>query len=83
MQPKLLEAPSLAGENVAKVAAGSRHTLLLTASGKAFACGWGAFGQLGTGKFDSSRTPVAAAVPAGAKVADVAAGWWHSLILTE
>lgn len=66
-----------------KVAAGSRHTLLLTASGRAFAYGWGAFGQLGTGKFASSRAPVAVAVPAGAKVSDVAAGWWHSLVLTE
>lgn len=82
-QPKLLEAPALAEESVVKVAAGSRHTLLLTTSGKAFACGWGAFGQLGTSKFASSRTPAAVAVPAGAKVTDVAAGWWHSLILTE
>ncbi|KAL4458425.1 hypothetical protein ABPG75_013290 [Micractinium tetrahymenae] len=83
LQPKLVESPALAGESVTKVAAGSRHTLLLTSSGKAFACGWGAFGQLGTGKFGSSRAPAAVAVPAGAKVADVAAGWWHSLILTE
>lgn len=82
LQPQLVEAACLEGESVSKVAAGARHTLFLTASGKAFACGWGAFGQLGTGTFASSAAPLAVAVPAGARVADVAAGWWHSLILT-
>ena len=65
------------------MAAGSRHSLLLCVSGKAFACGWGAFGQLGTGGFKSASTPQAVAVPAGAKVTDLAAGWWHSLFLAE
>jgi alpha-tubulin suppressor-like RCC1 family protein len=83
VQPQLLEDAALASESVVKVAAGSRHSLLLCASGKAYACGWGSFGQLGTGRFASSRTPAAVAVPAGAKVVDVAAGWWHSLIVTE
>lgn len=78
-----MEAASLSGESVTKVAAGSRHTLALCASGKAYAWGWGAFGQLGGGSFASARTPQAVAVPQGAKVADVAAGWWHSLILVE
>lgn len=63
------------------MAAGSRHTLVLTASGKAFAFGWGAFGQLGTGRFESARTPQAVAAPG--KVVDLAAGWWHSLVVTE
>ena len=83
LQPRLLEAAALADEQVSKVAAGSRHTLLLCASGKAFACGWGAFGQLGTGGFKSASTPQAVAVPAGAKVTDLAAGWWHTLFLAE
>ncbi|EFN54383.1 hypothetical protein CHLNCDRAFT_13561, partial [Chlorella variabilis] len=83
LEPKLVEDAALASESVTKVAAGSRHTLLLCASGSAFACGWGAFGQLGSGTFASSRTPQAVAVPAGTKVTDIAAGWWHSLILTE
>jgi alpha-tubulin suppressor-like RCC1 family protein len=83
LQPRLLEAAALADEQVSKVAAGSRHTLLLCASGKAFACGWGAFGQLGSGSFKSASMPQAVAVPAGAKVTDLAAGWWHSLFLAE
>jgi alpha-tubulin suppressor-like RCC1 family protein len=71
----------LEGESVTGVAAGARHTLLLCASGRAYACGWGAFGQLGTGSFASSRVPVAVAVEG--TVTDLAAGWWHSLFLTE
>jgi alpha-tubulin suppressor-like RCC1 family protein len=82
LQPKLVEAAALEGESVTKVAAGARHTLVLCASGNAFAFGWGAFGQLGSGSYASSALPVAVAVPAGAKVADLAAGWWHSLFLT-
>lgn len=73
----------MGGESVTRVAAGSRHTLLLCGSGAAYACGWGAFGQLATGKYASAAVPAAVAVPAGAKVADIAAGWWHSVILTE
>lgn len=65
------------------MAAGSRHTLVLCASGRAFAFGWGAFGQLGSGRFASARRPQAVAVPGGAPVADLAAGWWHSLFLTR
>lgn len=80
LQPKLVEG-ALEGESVTKVAAGARHTLLLCASGRAYACGWGAFGQLGTGSFASSRMPMA--VAAQGTVQDLAAGWWHSLFLTQ
>ena len=82
-QPKLVEDGALAGDSVVKVAAGARHTLALCASGKAYAWGWGAFGQLGSGAFASARSPQAVAVPGGAKVTDLAAGWWHSLFLTQ
>lgn len=77
-----MEDAALAEESVTKVAAGSRHTLALCASGKAFAWGWGAFGQLGGGRFEGARRPQAVAVPPGAQVTDLAAGWWHSLFLT-
>ncbi|PRW59723.1 ultraviolet-B receptor UVR8-like isoform X2 [Chlorella sorokiniana] len=83
LEPKLVEDAALASETVTKAAAGSRHTLVLCASGRAFAFGWGAFGQLGTGKFASAARPQAVAVPGGAQVADLAAGWWHSLFLTR
>ena len=81
MQPKLVDAAALEGETATKVAAGARHTLVLCASGKSFAFGHGQFGQLGSGSFGSSSTPVAMAAPG--KVVDLEAGWWHSLALVE
>lgn len=80
-QPKLLEAPELAQESATKVAAGSRHSLVLCASGAAFAFGWGELGQLGGGRFRSARTPQAVATPG--RVTDLAAGWWHSLFVCD
>ena len=41
-----------------KVAAGSRHSLFVTASGFLFACGWNEFGQLGTGTRTSADAPI-------------------------
>ena len=76
-----MEAAELAQESVTKVAAGSRHTLVLCASGRAFAFGWGELGQLGGGRFTSAHTPQAVAVPG--RVTDFAAGWWHSLFVVE
>ena len=81
LQPKLVEAAALEGETATKVAAGARHTLLLCASGRAYAWGNGKFGQLGSGSFGSSSTPVAMAAPG--RVLDLEAGWWHSLALVE
>lgn len=73
--------------DVAKVAAGDRHTLALTSEGKVFAWGKNASGQLGTGtnKAVAAATPVLS--PAGSApltgVREIAAGGSHSLALTE
>jgi alpha-tubulin suppressor-like RCC1 family protein len=45
-------------EDVVEIAAGSRHSLFMTASRSLFACGWNEFGQLGTGTRNSTDTPV-------------------------
>lgn len=78
LQPKLLEAVE---EPVRKIAAGARHTLLLTHRGQALAMGYGALGATGTGSYQNQLTPTPVALPAGASVRDVAAGWWHSLFV--
>lgn len=83
MQPKLLESPLLDSEHVVKVACGARHTLLLTKSGTAFAFGHNKFGALGTGSFADAQSPAPVVVPAGKQVVDVAAGWWHTLLVVE
>ena len=78
LQPKLLEAVE---EPVRKIAAGARHTLLLTQKGQALAMGYGAFGATGTGSYQNQLVPTPVVLPAGATVRDVAAGWWHSLFV--
>eukprot|EP00884_Botryococcus_braunii_P023427 jgi/Botrbrau1/9769/Bobra.85_1s0017.2 len=45
--PQLVEEALLDQEHIVKVCCGARHTLVLTQSGKAFAWGWGGYGQLG------------------------------------
>lgn len=41
------------GDKIKDVVCGLDHSLLLTESGKVYACGWGADGQTGLGHFDS------------------------------
>ncbi len=82
-QPKLVESPLLDDADVTKVACGARHTLVLTAGGRALAWGHNKFGALGVGSFEAVCSPREVAVPAGRRVVDVAAGWWHSLLLVE
>uniref|UniRef100_A0A3P9JFV8 RCC1 like n=1 Tax=Oryzias latipes TaxID=8090 RepID=A0A3P9JFV8_ORYLA len=45
-------------DKVVQVSCGQDHSLLLTESGRVFACGWGADGQTGLGHHNISATPV-------------------------
>ena len=79
--PTLVGGP-LATERVVHVAAGFIHNVVLTAAGRALACGYGGDGRLGLGdsKDRSSFTPMA--TPAGARVVLAAAGVDHTLLST-
>ncbi|XP_050669740.1 RCC1-like G exchanging factor-like protein isoform X1 [Leptidea sinapis] len=48
---------TLGRESIIDVCAGQDHSLFITESGKVYACGWGADGQTGLGKFDSQGPP--------------------------
>ncbi|CAE7764835.1 HERC1, partial [Symbiodinium sp. KB8] len=78
----------LGGEAVA-VAAGYAHTLVATASGKAFAFGGGAYGMLGYGtNSDVGGKPETlpysvGPVPLDGNAVAVAAGQYHSLVLLD
>jgi alpha-tubulin suppressor-like RCC1 family protein len=69
-----LPIPDLAG-NVADVATGLFHTLVLTKSGRLYAFGRGRDGQLGTGQVRDGAGEVAGL----ADVVSFAAGTWHSV----
>jgi alpha-tubulin suppressor-like RCC1 family protein len=66
--------------NAVAVAAGSAHSLLLTASGEVYAFGQGSSGQLGQNSTASSGTPLL--VPGLSTVVAIAAGANHSLAVT-
>jgi alpha-tubulin suppressor-like RCC1 family protein len=74
----------LANEAVVAIAAGTHHSLALTASGRILAWGSDSEGQLGNGSFGASPTPVAVEMTgalAGQLVTAIAAGGNHSLAL--
>lgn len=73
---------ALTDEVVTAVAAGPRHSLLLTASGAVYTFGYGAFGELGHGDEQSRSLPTRVEGLAGKRVASIAAGDNFSLALT-
>eukprot|EP00743_Colponemidia_sp_Colp-15_P004605 GILK01004964.1.p1 GENE.GILK01004964.1~~GILK01004964.1.p1 ORF type:complete len:1287 (+),score=231.43 GILK01004964.1:166-3861(+) len=72
----------LSNEFVIQVACGEAHTLLLAATGKVFACGNGANGQLGCGSTESLYWPTAIQALASTPIAQIAAGDQHSGAVT-
>ncbi len=80
LTPKLIESLGAGDDPVVKIAAGGRHSVALTGSGKAFSWGFGKFGQLGNGVFESVNSSTEMVI--SEKVVDVAAGWWHTLVVT-
>jgi alpha-tubulin suppressor-like RCC1 family protein len=68
-------------KGVAKVAAGGMHSVAKTSSGKVFTWGWNAFGQLGDGT--KADRPIPKLVMPELTVADVSAGYVHSLLVSR
>jgi alpha-tubulin suppressor-like RCC1 family protein len=65
------------------VAAGARHSLFaLEGRAGVASCGWGAYGQLGTGDVTDGAAPALLRALAGVAVTSVAAGLFHSLALS-
>ena len=62
---------------------GAAHTLFLTSTGVAFACGLGSYGRLGTGARESLLTPRMLASLEQTVVVQVSAGARHSAFVTE
>uniref|UniRef100_A0A0G4HZU8 Uncharacterized protein n=1 Tax=Chromera velia CCMP2878 TaxID=1169474 RepID=A0A0G4HZU8_9ALVE len=83
----LVNASILEGESVMQVALGGGHTLVACRSGRLFSWGGNGNGQLGNGTYGSGEretSPVEVFLGTeGEKVLVVAAGWYHSLVLTS
>ncbi|WKU07124.1 RCC1 domain-containing protein [Micromonospora sp. HUAS LYJ1] len=78
--PTLIALPGTA--TATSVAAGAFHTLAVTSTGTAYAWGYNAYGQLGTGNYDNSSTPVPVWLPSGTTLIEVDAGLSFSLAIT-
>jgi alpha-tubulin suppressor-like RCC1 family protein len=77
---------NLGGKKVVKVAAGASHSFLLTDDGSVYTFGSNAAGKTGRNTeffVTSIATPINAANLGGRKVTDIAAGYAHSLLLTD
>ncbi|KAF7655197.1 hypothetical protein LDENG_00059690 [Lucifuga dentata] len=80
LQPQCIK--SLKGEEVIKVAAGSHHSLALTAQCQVYSWGNNLCGQLGHGN-SPVTVPQQAKLSEGLRVWDVSAGQTHSLFLAD
>ena len=78
--PKKVEA--LAGQRVVAVSAGAFYSLSLTADGRVWSWGSGAWGRLGHGDQQHQLLPKKIEAFAGQRVVAVSAGGHHSLALT-
>ncbi|CAE7237268.1 UVR8 [Symbiodinium sp. CCMP2592] len=73
---------SVNGQKVVAVAAGYWHTAVITESGELWTWGCNDDGQLGVGDTKDRAAPVKVSVN-GQKVVAVAAGYWHTAVITE
>ena len=78
--PKKVEA--LAGRRVVAVAAGSVHSLALTADGAVWSWGGGVDGRLGHGDGQRQLLPKKVEALAGQRAVALSAGYNHSIALT-
>ena len=62
---------------------GGEHTLFLSDTGRVYACGHGYFGQLGLGNNKNVKTPILVHSLTNKNIIEIAAGWSHSLVLTD
>ena len=79
--PRVVEA--LQGVHISMVAAGSGHSLALSGAGELYSFGIGMFGVLGHGDRTNHLAPRLVAALQSVCVSAVAAGWDHSLALSE
>ncbi|CAG5127579.1 unnamed protein product [Candidula unifasciata] len=66
--------------NVAAVACGSRHSVILSDTGRVFSCGWNTYGQLGLGDTENRDTFTEVVSFRGLCV-EIYAGQWNSFFL--
>eukprot|EP00095_Tigriopus_kingsejongensis_P002317 maker-scaffold347_size200506-snap-gene-0.24 protein:Tk02317 transcript:maker-scaffold347_size200506-snap-gene-0.24-mRNA-1 annotation:"rcc1 domain-containing protein 1" len=75
--------PSNAQHRVTDVVCGKEHCLLLTEHGQVYSWGGGSRGQLGHGSLNSEAKPRLVTALDGMKIRKIAAGGWHSAVISQ
>ncbi len=85
LQPTPIDHENLDGHAIIDVAAGSSHTVLLSADGTVFTFGSGSWGRLGHGDSDVRLVPTAieSLLLDGYRIVRIAAGGTHTLLLAS
>ena len=84
LRPKKIECAALSGKRAVSVSTGGIHTMIICDTDELFACGSNFCGQLGLGDTSNQLAPVQVThALEGKRVVDVAAGGWHTLVLTD
>ena len=78
--PTAIKQPAEAN-TIVHIAAGDEHTILLDSSGRAYACGCGGNGRLGTGQDTNEMSPILLTTLLGAAISSSSCGAAHSLLL--
>ena len=66
-----------------KISCGGYHTVLLSNMGRIYTCGLGSYGQLGLKNTKNQSQPCLVYYLIGKNFFDIAAGWHHSLIISD
>ncbi|TRY75321.1 hypothetical protein TCAL_00742 [Tigriopus californicus] len=75
--------PANAQHRVTDVVCGKEHCLLLTEHGQVYSWGGGSRGQLGHGSLNSEEKPRLITALDGMKIKKIAAGGWHSAVISQ
>ena len=74
--------PGLRDKNITSLASGCYHSIAFTGNGMLYAFGRNNFGQLGTGDLDERLSPFPIDDFVGRRIVSVAAGFYHTLIVS-
>ncbi|EQC37076.1 hypothetical protein SDRG_05303 [Saprolegnia diclina VS20] len=74
--------PELEGKDIVRIACGCYHTLAVADNGMLYAFGRNNHGQLGTGDTNERVVPTPIDAFVGKRIAMVAAGFYHTVVLT-
>ena len=82
---KEISTTSFGNEEIIAVAAGYKHSVFITQSGRVFVCGDNSSGQLGLGEVRDQRTPTVISMESfgGEAIRAVAVGATHSVFVTQ